>query len=62
LNAIERALYDVHGVGLRAKVLLVDDISNMGGDASSSQEIDDPVISMGIELGGQLKSDDDGDN
>ena len=63
INAIERALYDVHRVGLRATIVLVDSLETVAsGDAQNSDEISDPVISLGLELGGELIPEEDSDN
>lgn len=55
LGVVERALYDVHKVGLRVQVLLVDDISPIADlDISSNTNTDDPIIRHALELGAQM--------
>ena len=63
LNALERALHDVHRVPVRVQVTLVDTLeqaTSAGVDQTASDlDVDDPLLATGLELGGQISSDDD---
>lgn len=59
LSVVERALYDVHQVRVRVRCTLVDETGK--GSATKPGDVDDPLLSLGLELGGQL-SDDDGES
>jgi DNA polymerase-3 subunit gamma/tau len=55
LNVIERALWDMYKISLRAQVILVDKMETIGHVVSeqSTKQVDDPVIRAIVDLGGQ---------
>jgi DNA polymerase III subunit gamma/tau len=59
LSIIEAALHDVHGVRLRVQCVLVNK-QGEGKSRAAADPVDDPVLSMGLELGGQISGDDEG--
>jgi DNA polymerase III subunit gamma/tau len=57
LNIVERALWDVHKVGLRVQVILVENMEQI--NTGAAENTDDPLIRAGIEeLGGEFTPDD----
>jgi DNA polymerase-3 subunit gamma/tau len=55
LGVVERALYDVHKIGLRVQVVLVDDLSQVSDlENPTVENVDDPLIMQGLELGGKI--------
>lgn len=63
IRAIERALHDVHQVQLRVKIVLIgkDDLIDDRHTPSPDADLDmtDPLILTGLELGGEIRYDDD---
>lgn len=58
LGVVERALYDVHKIGLRVQVMLVDDLDQVTDlENPMVENVEDPLIMAGLELGGQISSD-----
>jgi hypothetical protein len=61
LGVIERAFYDVHRIGLRVQVILVDNLEQIAeAQQTDSDEVDDPLVRLGLdELGAQITDDDE---
>jgi hypothetical protein len=63
LAVLERAFYDVHRIGVRVQLALVDHLDAADDPVkASSVDADDPLISTALELGGKLKEDDEPEN
>jgi DNA polymerase III subunit gamma/tau len=60
LNVLERAMSEVHKVRLRVQLALVDDLdrATTGDTTASPVDLDDPLLSEGLDLGGVIKSED----
>jgi DNA polymerase III subunit gamma/tau len=54
LKVIEKALYDVHKTRLKVQVLLVDNFEGTGA-AQPDTPFDDPLLSLGAQLGAEIK-------
>jgi DNA polymerase III subunit gamma/tau len=57
LGIVERALSEVHRVRLLVRCVLVNEEGETA--APRAEDIDDPVLSLGVELGGQIRKEDD---
>lgn len=56
LQVIERALYDVHQVRVRIMVALVENFDQANKTTSSAtMPMDDPILSLGAQLGAEIK-------
>lgn len=65
IAVVEHALKTIHRIPLRVQLALVTELPQVpmdggGGETNDSGDtpIDDPVLSMGLELGGRIKTDD----
>ena len=58
LAVIERALWDVHQVGLRVQVMLVEKLEG-DNNPPPITDIEDPVLRQALELGGRISPDDE---
>ncbi len=61
LNVLERALSEVHRIRLRTQIALVENLEQAtnGDSHPSNPDIDDPLLSEGLNLGGVLKVEDE---
>jgi hypothetical protein len=56
-EALEKALRDVHKIALKVQVVLVDSLEQPQED--SAMDLNDPLVSLGLELGAEIHSQDD---
>jgi hypothetical protein len=56
-EALEKALHNVHKVALKVQIVLVDSLEQPQEDAA--MDLNDPLVSLGLELGAEIHSQDD---